>query len=185
MFERFSRTAKVAVVLAQEEARELRATHIDVEHVLLGIVAAADGPLRTLLDDVGLTPAAVRGALMQRRTQPLGAEDAAALKSIGIDLDEVLQALAANFGADALQEPLVQPRKRWFGGHLPFTAGAKQVLVRSLREAVAHKDSRILGEHLLLGVVGAPNTVTRALIDAHLALPELRARLLELLDRAA
>ncbi len=191
MFERFTRPARVAVVYAQEEAKELRAPQIDVEHLLLGVALAADGPLAVLLADAGLTGPAIRAELMTGdHQQPLGAEDAEALRSIGIDLDAVRASLADTFGPDALDAPAPDDRPRgWFGkrnfGHIPFTRNAKKVLELSLREALAHKDDSIGAEHILLGVVRSPSDVARALIVEHLSLDELRGRVLPLLDRAA
>lgn len=43
MFERFSRHARIAVVVAQEEARELHADEIRPEHLLLGVLDSAGG----------------------------------------------------------------------------------------------------------------------------------------------
>lgn len=42
MFERFSKHARLAVVVAQEEARQLRAPEIRVEHLLLGVLSQAE-----------------------------------------------------------------------------------------------------------------------------------------------
>ncbi len=42
MFERFSRHARIAVVLAQEEARELGANDIRPEHILVGVLQSPD-----------------------------------------------------------------------------------------------------------------------------------------------
>jgi ATP-dependent Clp protease ATP-binding subunit ClpC len=39
VFERFTESARQIVVTAQEEARELRHSHIDNEHMLLGLLA--------------------------------------------------------------------------------------------------------------------------------------------------
>lgn len=41
MFERFSRSARAAVVLAQEEARDLGAGEIGPEHLLVGALQSA------------------------------------------------------------------------------------------------------------------------------------------------
>lgn len=43
MFERFTERARRIVVLAQEEARLLKHSHIGTEHVLLGLVAEGEG----------------------------------------------------------------------------------------------------------------------------------------------
>ena len=41
MLERFTRSARVAVVLAQEEARDLGAREIGPEHLLVGVLQSA------------------------------------------------------------------------------------------------------------------------------------------------
>jgi ATP-dependent Clp protease ATP-binding subunit ClpA len=186
MFERFSKPARAAVVGAQEEARELRSPHIDVEHLLLGVLFEAETPLRNLLADLGITYDDARVQVSRKRdSDPLGEADAEALKSIGIDLDAVRESLEASFGQDALDRGAPEPRRRWRGGHIPFTSGAKKTLELSLREALAHKDDHIGSEHVLLGIVRAPSPIAEAIITAHVPLADLRTKVLGLLDRAA
>ncbi len=60
MFERFSRRARQAVVLAQEEARDLGHDYIGTEHVLLGLVREDDGIAAIVLRDLGITATQVR-----------------------------------------------------------------------------------------------------------------------------
>lgn len=59
------------------------------------------------------------------------------------------------------------------------------MLELALREALAHRDNRIGSEHVLLAIVRAPNDVARSVIEAHVPLPELRRRVVQVLDRAA
>nr|WP_239166609.1 Clp protease N-terminal domain-containing protein [Actinoplanes italicus] len=90
------------------------------------------------------------------------AEDAAVLKSIGIDLDAVRAAIEENFGAGALRLPRPVPKKKGlFGrltpattsGHRPFSARNKKVLELSLREAIRLKHNFIAPEHIALGIL--------------------------------
>lgn len=192
MFERFSRTAKTAVVMAQEEARELRSRSIEVEHVLLGVLAQAEKPLIDLLAAAGVTHDGVRQRLAETgRGEPLGAEDAEALRSIGIDLDAVRESLEASFGADALDRAVPRESGRGlFGrgldfGHLPFAKESKKVLELSLREALARKDRGIESGHLLLGILRAPNVTTARLLGGPQGMDALREQVHALLDRAA
>ncbi|UGT64640.1 Clp protease N-terminal domain-containing protein [Nocardia asteroides] len=189
MFERFGRQARVAIVLAQEDARELRSPVIDVQHVLLGLLGHAEPALRTLLAESGVTRDAVAAALAERgRGEPLGEEDAEALRSIGIDLDAVRASLEAGFGADALAQAAPEPRgrfARWSGGHIPFTRDAKKTLELALREALARKDRSIESGHLLLGILRGANEVTTELLGGPAARDALRPRIHALLDRAA
>lgn len=192
MFERFSRSARTAIVLAQEDARELRAPRIEVEHVLLGLLAQGEPELKTLLEEAGLTHREVLKTLgQQAKGQPLGAEDAEALRSIGIDLDAVRESLEATFGEDALERAVPEERSR-FGrgrdrnwGHIPFTRDAKKVLELGLREALARKDRSIESGHLLLGILRAPNATTTRILGGSKAIDALRPKVHALLDRAA
>jgi ATP-dependent Clp protease ATP-binding subunit ClpA len=55
MFERFTNRARHAVVLAQEEARELHHNYIGTEHVLLGLLGEPEGIAARALDRFGMT----------------------------------------------------------------------------------------------------------------------------------
>ena len=85
MFERFDERARMVVVLAQEEAREMRHGDIAGEHLLLGI-ARVDPRL------AGTHPDRIRGAVVERRgigeeapseEIPFTAEARGALESAG------------------------------------------------------------------------------------------------------
>ncbi|MGV9971112.1 Clp protease N-terminal domain-containing protein [Nocardia beijingensis] len=193
MFERFSRSARTAIIVAQEDARELHASNIEVEHVLLGVLAQAEPELTTLLAEAGLTRDSVRRALAEQGNGiPLGPEDAEALRSIGIDLDAVRESLEAHFGEDALDRAAPDPRRGPFPwsrggyyGHIPFTKDAKKVLELALREALGRKDKTIESGHMLLGILRAPNQTTERLLGGSAAIGELRPKVHALLDRAA
>ncbi|WP_027500705.1 Clp protease N-terminal domain-containing protein [Rhodococcus sp. UNC363MFTsu5.1] len=191
MFERFTTEARTAVIGAQAEARALKSPQIRTEHLLLGVVAAAEGtPLGHTLDDAGLTLDATRAAVAEARSgQALGAEDAEALRSIGIDLDAVRESLDAGFGENALDRAEPGERRGWFGrlvgGHVPFTAASKKALELSLREALARKDDHIGAEHILLGILRGDDAGAREVMATQLDPADLRRRILELLDRAA
>lgn len=195
MFERFDKAAKYAVVGSQEEARELRSPSIQQEHLLLGLLISPDPGLTGLLSENGLTADGVREALSHKRGgEPLGEEDAAALKSIGIDLDAVRESLEATFGEDALDRatPPEQERRGLFGrskgmsfGHLPFTRESKKAIELSLREAIARKDDRIEATHILLGILRDPSPTVRDLIGGDEGVSRLRNAAHALLDRAA
>lgn len=194
MFERFAKSARMAVVVAQEEARELRSPDIRVEHLLLGLLVRAEPDLRRLLEQNGVTrEGVVRDLTRAGKGEPLGAADAEALRSIGIDLDAVRESLEASFGADALDRAAPPEESRGlFGrgrgarsGHIPFTPGAKKVLELSLREALARKDKTIESGHILLGILRAPNPVTTEVLGGGEELARLRGQVHALLDRAA
>ncbi|MFI6046066.1 Clp protease N-terminal domain-containing protein [Nocardia sp. NPDC051321] len=197
MFERFTKSARSAIVMAQEDARELRAPNIEIEHVLLGLLSQGEDELKALLAEAGVTHESVMSALAAQQgeppaSEPLGAEDAEALRSIGIDLDAVRESLEATFGADALDRPIPDGRRGPFGwgrgvtvGHIPFTRDSKKVLELALREAVARKDKTIESGHVLLGILRAPNQTTVGLFGGPGHINDLRPKVHALLDHAA
>ena len=146
MFERFTKAARDAVVLAQAEAAALGEDHIGTEHLLLG-VAGGPGEAARVLADHGATPEALRAAALPRPEGPL---DAGALASIGIDLDEIRRRVEASFGPGALERGH-RPRRR--AGSVRMTPGAKKSLELALREALARGDRHIGAEHVLLGLL--------------------------------
>lgn len=193
MFERFTRDARTVVVLAQQDARELRSPDIRVEHLLLGLLSHGGAELAALLAEAGLTLDGVRKDLADKgKGEPLGAEDAEALRAIGIDLDAVRESLAEHFGADALDRALPPEPRGLFGfgrgtgyGHIPFSKESKKVLELSLREAVARREKTIEAAHILLGILRAPNPTTAELLGGAEAVARLRGQVHALLDRAA
>lgn len=60
MFERFSDKARRVVVLAQTEARGLNHSYIGTEHLLLGLIGEAAGPVTEVLGGFGVTLDGVR-----------------------------------------------------------------------------------------------------------------------------
>jgi ATP-dependent Clp protease ATP-binding subunit ClpA len=201
MFERFTTAAREAVVRAQVEARELQQTPIGTEHVLLALLGDETGPVALSLRDSGVDAAFVR-AEISRRVGPhpaavaqaeTDAEDKAALKAIGIDLDAVRAAIEENFGAGSLRLPPATSKKRnLFGrfsaasGHRPFSNRAKKVLELSLREALRLKQKFIAPEHLMLGIIREGNGLAMLILTDHgVDIEGLRAELTRSLNARA
>ncbi len=178
MFERFTREARSAVVLAQEEARDHGADRITATHLLIGVLSGLAGDARRVLEDAGLTVDGVRAAAADR---VLTDSDAEALRGIGIDLDAVANAVADRFGLD-IRRPI---RRRFRTGHIPFAASAKDALALGLREAIARQDSMIRCEHVLIGILRSDDDAVRAAVETMVPVADLRARVYELLDRPA
>ncbi|MBG0568248.1 Clp protease N-terminal domain-containing protein [Actinoplanes aureus] len=168
MFERFTKDARTVVVGAQHQARELGHQTIGTEHTLLALLASENGSTRDALRDAGIDETYVRDAIIRHvgdRSEAAAiadrdAEDAAALKAIGIDLDAVRAAIEENFGAGALHLPRPAPKKkgifgRFYAGtsHIPFSPRNKKVLELSLREAIRLKHNFIAPEHIMLGIL--------------------------------
>jgi ATP-dependent Clp protease ATP-binding subunit ClpA len=147
MFERFTEEARQVVVRAQEEARGLHAHHIGTEHLLLGLLDQ-HSPTAAVLARHGLT----RESTVASISAFTGAEglDAAALGTVGIDLDAVRDSVEAAFGPGALDAPRGRREPK---GHIPFTPRAKKVLELSLREALAGKSKSIADGHIALGLI--------------------------------
>ncbi|WP_278312418.1 Clp protease N-terminal domain-containing protein [Lolliginicoccus levis] len=178
MFERFARTARAGVVLAQEEARDAGSATITPTHLLIGILGTLDSAERDALASTGLTAEGIRASATDI---VLGEADATALQSIGINLNEVAGAIERRFGFD-IRRPI---RKRFRTGHIPFASGTKQALRLSLSEAIARKERTIEPEHVLLGLLQAADPDAVAAIGAVAEPGAVRARLHELLDRPA
>jgi ATP-dependent Clp protease ATP-binding subunit ClpA len=186
-FQRFARNARVAVMLASEEARELHDRETGSEHLLLGVLQAAGEDLTNVLNGFGLTADIVRARLAKTSTgEKSFDEDADALSTIGIDLRAVRDSVARTFGSDAFDQAMSRSgRRRRTRGHMSFSHGAKKVLELSLREALAHKDNEIRCEHLLLGILRGGDKAAIGLITEHVYTAQLRAAVAKLLDKAA
>jgi ATP-dependent Clp protease ATP-binding subunit ClpA len=169
MFERFTNEARSAVVLSQEAARRLQHRYIGTEHLLLALLND-DGVAGQVLGEAGITRERAEAAIERylsrgKDGQPFSPTDAEALRSIGIDVDEVRARIEEHFGPIPLEPPVPPVRRRFslrrderrttgpVKGHIPFTARAKKVLELSLREALRLKSKDIRTEHMLLGLL--------------------------------
>jgi ATP-dependent Clp protease ATP-binding subunit ClpA len=201
MFERFTAAARQTVIAARAEATATGRRYIGTEHLLIALLDVDRGPAYTVLTDAGITAETVRDELDRRippAGDPLGPDDAEALRAIGIDLDAVIARVEATFGAGALNEP-DQPCDKRRGlfrrsrrpaagtaGHPRFTPRSKKVLELSLREAMHRNDNSIRSEHILLGLIREGEGLgAQILTDAGLSLTDLRAQLNRRLDDAA
>jgi len=181
MFERFTPTARQVVVRAQEEAHAFGHPWLGTEHLLLGVLAQPESLGARALAGVGVTLDTARVALSQmvgRGGQGVCESDADALRTLGIDLEEVRRRVEATFGPGALdRSPTARGRRRrpWrhsrceladVTGHLPFMPRAKLSLERARHEALALGDKHIGVEHLLLGLLD-PKVSRRAVRTDH------------------
>jgi ATP-dependent Clp protease ATP-binding subunit ClpA len=200
MFERFTHEARAAVVRAQEEARALGHSWIGCEHLLLAVLAQPDNPATTVLQRFGVTAERFRAAIEDLIGSGGRLSDAEALRTLGIDLDEVRRRVEANFGPGALDQPPRRRRSRlplpWrrqpdcepqpLTGHIAFTPRAKQAMELALREALALKDRHIGPEHILLGILRVKtNLAVELLRRLNVAPDAVRAQLLTELGKAA
>ncbi|HZC73868.1 MAG TPA: Clp protease N-terminal domain-containing protein [Jatrophihabitans sp.] len=197
MFERFTPDARQVVVRAQQEARNFAHPWLGTEHLLLGVLDASGEPAAAVLGDLGITLDTARDALGHLVGRGgFCANDAAALRTVGIDLEQVRRAAEANFGPGALDRPVAQCRRRAslfrrrrvddsYDG-LPFMPRAKRVLERARNEAKSSGVGDIDVDHLLLGLLDPKGNMAVELIRHLGADPELvRARLRARRDTAA
>lgn len=196
MFERFTPGARGVVVSAQHHARRLGHNFIGTEHLLLAL-CSTDEPVSVVLRGVGLTPANVEADLLRLLFGPSLEQDRAALATLGIDLDRVLETIEANHGPGALAGTVdVRPRRRLrkrgrtcdepkpTPGHIPFVPRAKKCLELSLREALRLKQNFVGPEHIALGIVREGQGLGCQIItDRSIALATLQASLEESLHR--
>jgi ATP-dependent Clp protease ATP-binding subunit ClpA len=163
MFERFTESARGAVLGAQAHARALDHHWIGTEHLLLGLLDDADGRAAKLLRDrFEVDPAWVAREVERIVGRGEPGLDPEALATLGIDLDAVRERVERTFGAGALSGR--KRGRRPASGRIPFTPRAKKVLELSLREAVAMGDDFIGSEHVLLGLTREGNGVAARIL---------------------
>ncbi|OBA30852.1 Clp protease N-terminal domain-containing protein [Gordonia sp. 852002-51296_SCH5728562-b] len=114
MFGRFSRDDKMMLAFATQEAADLGHHQLGNDHLILGMLCNARSPLFGLLGEQGLKLDAARDVVRvyheendaddEKAAEQSAAdryeEDREALKSIGIDLDNVRAAVRDRFGDD-------------------------------------------------------------------------------------
>ena len=110
MFDRFSRDDRALFMFATEEARDLGHPVFGNDHLILGMLCNARNPMFGVLGDLGFTLDGARTAVTdyhQDNDEPPTSDadgryedDREALRSIGIDLDRVREAVRSKFGDD-------------------------------------------------------------------------------------
>jgi ATP-dependent Clp protease ATP-binding subunit ClpA len=161
------------------------------------VLADPGAPGVSVLTDLGVTVDTGRAALRHLvGTGGLCESDAEALRTLGIDLDEVRRRVEASFGPGALDEipRRRRRRRRWrrgrcepaLTGYLPFMPRAKRALERAAGEAATLGDGHIGMEHLLLGLLDPGGNMAVELLRHLGADPEVvRGRVLADLGQAA
>jgi len=150
MFERFTDQARQVVDLAEEEARKLNHDYIGTEHLLLGMVMAANRVVANALEPLGISLGLVRERAVRRALQRGTADHGEGTVSV----DEII-------GQGKLLPPV----------SLPFTDWAKEALELAVREAAVFGVDYVSAEHILLGLIRVSDGV------AAQVLRELRAAL--------
>jgi ATP-dependent Clp protease ATP-binding subunit ClpA len=171
MFERFTGPARNVVRRAAERADQAGDANVGDEHMLAALLDAQGTQAAMVLAAIGFAAGRDeidRSLAEARRRGGISRSDAEALAGLGIDVGEIVARVEETHGKGALA---VTGRRRrlWpFGTrptHTPFTAGAKQVLEQSLRQALARGDKYIGDEHILLALTARPGVVADVLAD--------------------
>jgi ATP-dependent Clp protease ATP-binding subunit ClpA len=196
MFERFTSSARTAVVDAQKEARALGHGWIGTEHLLLAVLRDPERPVARQLAGLGLTHERLHAEVVTT----LGGhhDDGSALRDLGIDLDAVRARVEQQFGPGALDPEPTAPRRGLrgllrrrrparieCGGHISFSRSAKKALELSLRESLGLGSREILVEHLVLGLMRAEGLATTLVTRLGVAPADVRRKVLDGLGRAA
>ncbi|KUO04268.1 Clp protease N-terminal domain-containing protein [Streptomyces caeruleatus] len=163
MFERFTKDARAVVTGAVEQAGE---GSVDAEHLLLALLdrEGSRGSFVLAALGGGAWLDSVRRELGEaRRRGGLSQAESDALAGLGIDVAEIVARVEEAHGVGALSG---NPKdKGWWSGRPSFGRGAKDVLERALRIAVARRDRHIGDEHILLALVSRPGVPAEVLAD--------------------
>jgi ATP-dependent Clp protease ATP-binding subunit ClpA len=172
MFDRLSQDGRRALDLAQAESRSLRHNYLGTEHILIGIARETTGAGGLALRRAGFDASRARDDIVRligTGTVP-GMEpgDDLALRSIGIDLDEVRRRTEDAFGPGALNLR-APPRRR--GPCLPPYGWCIAPRVKVVMQAAAEEADRMRApcvgtDHVLLGMLVHGEGVGIHLLDA-------------------
>ncbi|MDX3691321.1 Clp protease N-terminal domain-containing protein [Streptomyces europaeiscabiei] len=166
MFERFTQDARAVVKGAVEHCERSRSRTVDAEHMLLALIDRGAGRGSFALAALGLAErgeSVARALEEARRRAGLSQAEAEALAGLGIDVSEIVARVEEVHGVGAMSGDR-KDKGRW-GGHRSFSRGAKEVLERSLRIAIARRDRRIGDEHILLALTARPGVAAEVLAD--------------------
>ncbi|MFI9548964.1 Clp protease N-terminal domain-containing protein [Streptomyces sp. NPDC052016] len=164
MFERFTKDARDVVRGAVERCESSGARTVGPEHLLLALLDREASRGSFALSALGL-PAERREPVRQalgevRRRAGLSRADADALAGLGIDVSEIVSRVEEVHGVGAMSDD-----RRRKGGRTGFGRDAKDVLEKSLRIALAHRDRHIGDEHILLALTARPGPPAETLAD--------------------
>ncbi|MFJ6072368.1 Clp protease N-terminal domain-containing protein [Streptomyces sp. NPDC093065] len=167
MFERFTKDARAVVQGAVEHAEEARADSVGPEHLLLALLDREGSRASFALAALGAGERrdAVRQALRDaRRRAGLSQAETEALAGLGVDVGEIVARVEEAHGVGAMTADDRKGRRPW-SGRRGFSRGAKEVLEKALRVAVARRERHIGDEHVLLALVLRPGVPAEVLAD--------------------
>ena len=165
MWDRLSPAAREVMSLALTESEQLGHGYLGDEHVILGLLRGQASRASSLLRGHGLDLASARAELQRLSAAGLmprsRADDAGALRAVGIDVEAVRQRLVTAFGAEAVGAAVWRASRRpwWRGGGRRRTplCGPPFFAKRAMYLASCYAGSRaaaaVTPEHLLYGVL--------------------------------
>ncbi|MEG8278049.1 Clp protease N-terminal domain-containing protein [Streptomyces sp. AHA2] len=165
MFERFTKDARDVVKGAFSHVEGGRS--VEPEHLLLALLdrEGSRGSFALAALGLGEDREPVREALRQaRRRAGLSRAESDALAGLGIDVTEIVARVEDLHGVGAMSGDAKDGRW-WSTGRASFGRGAKDVLERSLRAALAQRDRHIGDEHILLALTARPGVPAEVLAD--------------------
>ncbi|QOV47753.1 Clp protease N-terminal domain-containing protein [Streptomyces chromofuscus] len=166
MFERFTRDARAVVKGAVEHCEGVGAQSVDAEHLLLALLDREASRGSFALTALGLAErreSVTRALEEARRRAGLSQAEADALAGLGIDVLEIVSRVEEAHGVGAMSGD--RKDRGWWGGRRSFGRGAKEVLEKSLRIAVARRERHIGDEHILLALTARPGVPAEVLAD--------------------
>ncbi|GHB41975.1 peptidase [Streptomyces viridiviolaceus] len=166
MFERFTKDARAVVQGAVECAERAKASTVDAEHLLLALLEreGSRGSFALAALGAGERKESVRQALEDaRRRAGLSQAETDALAGLGIDVSEIVARVEEAHGVGAMSGGRTDKGRR--PGRPGFGRGAKDVLEKALRVAVARRDRHIGDEHILLALTVRPGVPAEVLAD--------------------
>ena len=165
MWDRLSPEAREVMSLALTESGQLGHGYLGAEHVLLGLLRGQASRASSLLRGHGLDLASARAELQRLSAAGLmprsRADDAGALRAVGIDVEAVRERLVTAFGEQAVGAAVWRASRRpwWRGGGRRRTplCGPPFFAKRAMYLASCYAESRdagaVMPEHLLYGVL--------------------------------
>ncbi|MFM9610041.1 Clp protease N-terminal domain-containing protein [Streptomyces niveiscabiei] len=166
MFERFTKDARDVVRGAVDHCEGAGGRTVGVDHLLLALLDREGSRGSFALTSLGAERwrDSVREELADaRRRAGLSRAESDALAGLGIDVTAIVARVEEAHGVGALSGDVRD--KGWWSGRRSFGREAKDVLERSLRIAVAHRDRHIGDEHILLAVTVLPGAAGEVLAD--------------------
>jgi ATP-dependent Clp protease ATP-binding subunit ClpA len=168
---RFTTSARQAVIVAVGHARRSGAARVEAEHLLRAVLEQGADRLADL-DAAQWTQVEARIARARRRAG-LSPADTEALAGLGIDVDAVVERAEAELGTGALDGTAGRSGRRL---RMQLSDECREVLRSAARQAAARGEHELGVRHLLLGLVAGRGVVADVLHDAGVTVATVLAR---------